>query len=115
MQVVQDPAQEASTFSPTIDRKKSFSLSRWWWLWPWGAVARLRARCETLANMYDGDMKAMDERVDSANRGALKAVNAAQHNAGGKTKALKKISAMRTARCASIGRRMADVADEALK
>lgn len=106
---------ELSTFSPTIDRKKSFSLSRWWWLWPWAAVSKLRARCETLANMYDGDMKAMSTRIDEVTRAKVKDGLQVYSKATKFSNALEKIAAMRTPRCASIGRRMADVADEALK
>jgi hypothetical protein len=66
--------------------------------------------------MYDADMQMMARQVDEANRLALKSnfsdVSAESTKRGS---ALAKIAAMRTPSCASIGRRMADVADEALK
>ena len=107
---------QGSTSSQTIDRKKTFGLPRFWWLWPWSAVKRLRARCETLADVYDGDMRFMAEQMHAENRWKLKAgfqqtsLTAVKHKT-----ALEKIAALRTPACASIGRRMADIADEALK
>ncbi len=54
---------EGSTSSPTIDRGATFALPRFWWLRPWSAVRLLQERCDTLADVYDSDMKAAAEQA----------------------------------------------------
>lgn len=58
-----DLGKEGSTSSPTIDRGATFALPRFWWLRPWSAVRLLQERCDTLADVYDSDMKAAAEQA----------------------------------------------------